>query len=344
MTKPTRIDDVAKRAGVSVTTVSRVISNSSHSVNRETAERIQEAIRELDFTPSRIARAMKNDRAGIVGALVSDNTDPYFATIVHGVHSVAQQYGAITIICNTLRDPQTLLNYIHILDQYNADGIVLAGSEMIDPDQVEKMHAAIESYRSRGGRVIALSETTLNLPRISVDNYRASHDMTSYLLSLGHRRIGFVRGPARVRSTLLCEHGFVDTISSASGNLDPSYLVDGDFTFESGLRAVEHFLSLPEPPTAIFAPNDITALGCVAGATQRGLHIPDDLSIAGMNDIQAALYSCPQLTTINFPMNEMGMQAVHAIYRTDDNAPASAVSTLLPHRLVVRGTTQPPRI
>jgi LacI family transcriptional regulator len=337
------IVDVAREAGVSIATVSRVINKSDHPVSETTALRVLKAAERLGYSPSALARALVRQHSGIIGVLVGDNADPYFATIVRGIHTAACQHGYLIIVCNTLRCAQMELDYVSLLTQYRADGILLVSGALTDPHHDEALTALVERYRKRGGHVVALTEHFLSVPRVSVDNRRAGYDMTAFLIGLGHRRIGHVRGPANLRTALLREEGFRDALLDAGLSLQSEYVVDGDFTFEGGRAAMNRLLDLPERPTAVFAANDMAAIGCVVAAQQRGLRVPQDVSVAGMDDIQPALFVNPPLTTASVPMTEMGAQAASLLFAllAGQEVPEA---TVMPHSLIVRGTTAPPLI
>jgi LacI family transcriptional regulator len=341
LTKRITTQDVAKLAGVSATTVSRVINQSDHPVNAETAGRVLDAIERLGYTPSALARALVTRRTGIIGALVGDNADPYFALIAHGIHSEARKLGLIAILCNTLRDPQLEIDFVATLDRYRADGIIFAGGSLTDPGHEENLSLAIARYRSNGGNVVTLSEHALGPPCICIDNRQATFDLTKYLITIGHKRIAYVKGPKNLATTYTREKGFIDALQESGLHTNENSIDNSDFTFEGGVRAINRLLNLSEPPTAVIAANDITALGCVVGAQQRGVDVPDKLSVAGMDNIEATLYINPDLTTIEIPMQEMGRLGVQLIQKLIQAKPHPDHITL-PHSLKVRGSTAAP--
>lgn len=341
MTKRITTQDVARLAGVSVTTVSRVINHSDHPVNAETASRVLGAVERLGYTPSALARALVTRRTGIIGALVGDNADPYFALIAHGIHSEARKFGLITILCNTLRDPQLEIDFVSTLDRYRVDGIIFAGGPLTDPGHDENLKLAVARYKSNGGNVVSLSEHILGPPCICIDNHQATFDLTAYLIATGHRRIAYVRGPENLATTYIREKGFMDALQESDLPAIENYIVDSDFTFEGGLKAINQLLDLPEPPSAVIAANDITALGCVVGAQQRGVRVPEELSVAGMDNIEATRYPNPALTTIEIPMQEIGRMGVQLIQDLIQGKPDPGQITLK-HSLKIRGSTAAP--
>jgi len=341
MAKQVSLESVAREAGVSLTTASRVLNNSSHPVNQETAGRVLRAAKRLGYSPSALARALVTRRSGIIGVLVGDNADPYFAMIVHGIHAAVQSHGSLVIVCNTLRNPQTELDYITLLDSYQADGILLVGGALIDDAYPERMQAACERYCSNGGKIITLSENTLAVPSVRVENWQASQDMTRYLISLGHHRIAHVLGPQNLRTTGLRLAGFRQALQEAGLACPENFLPSGVFTFEGGMAAMNYLLDQPLRPTAVFAANDLMAIGCVVAAQQRGVRVPEEISVAGMDNIQAAQYLTPRLTTMAIPMIEMGEQAAECLFAWIAGEPVPEHITV-PHSLVIGGTTAPP--
>jgi LacI family transcriptional regulator len=335
------LQNVAHAAGVSLTTASRVLNNSSHPVNPSTAGRVLSAAERLGYSPNALARALVTQRSGIIGVLVGDNADPYFARIVHGIHGIVQSRGSLVIVCNTLRNPRTVLNYIAMLDSYNADGILLVGGAHTEPEYSDQIQTACERYCQNGGHIVTLSEYPLPAPRVGIDNVKASHDMACYLIALGHEQIAYVRGPENLRTTGLREQGFRQAMLESGLSICPELVVTGDFSFESGVAAMNILLDLPERPTAVFAANDLTAIGCVVAALQRGLRVPQELSVAGMDNIESTQYLTPQLTTVEVPMLEMGRQAAACLFSMVEDEPFAEL-TVLPHNLVIRGTTAPP--
>lgn len=339
MSQRISLKDVAREAGVSVTTVSRIINRSEHPVDSETRKRVLQVVERLGYAPSALARALVTQRSGIIGTLVGDNADPYFATIVHGIHEAAQEFKAIVMIFNTLRDPELELEFLKVLDAYRSDGIIFAGGALTYNSYPNALDKKTKLYQAHGGCVIALTDHTLDVPIVTIDNYQIAYDATRYLIELGHRSIAYVGGPLNLLTSGQRELGFRRAMTEAGLSVDR--LVNGDFTFEGGVQAIAELLSCPERPTAILAATDLTALGCMVGAQKHGLQIPADISVIGIDDIKAAQYVTPALTTIQIPMQEMGKKAVKLIFSSlnGDDIPRR---TVLPHKLVIRGTTAPP--
>ncbi len=341
MTKIVSLKTVAHEAGVSIATASRVLGKSSHPVNSETAAKVLKVAERLGYSPNALARAIVTQHSGLIGVLVGDNSDPYFATITHGIHTVAHQHGSLVMVCNTLRDPQIELDYLAILDSYHAEGILLVGGVLTYPDHEEKMDAIIERYLKNGGYVVTLTDHRSCSATVTVDNYQASFDMAIFLTHMGHRRIGYVRGPANLSTSEKRERGFLDAMQAAAIPQRSISVVDGGFSVDIGMQAMHELMSQPRPPTAVFTANDLNAIGCLITALNLGLKVPEDVSIAGMDNIEPARYIIPPLTTVDIPMLELGKQAAARLFALIEGKPVPPI-TVLRHELVIRGSTAPP--
>jgi LacI family transcriptional regulator len=341
-----RLDDVARRAGVSLSTASRVVNDKGYPVAEATRQRVLEAVRELNYSPSVLARALVTKRTQIVGVIVGDVEDPYFAEIVRGVEDVARRSGYLVIVCNADRDPATELSYLRTLHDYRVDGVILAGGGVLDEAYRLPHVQAVAQLEDQGSVVVALAEVAAPVPRVTIDNRGAAAMMTRHVVGLGHRRIGVIAGPEQIttaRSRLqgildvLTEHGATDDLI-ASGDLA---IVNGDFTVEGGERAAEALYDRSPRLTAILTVNDQMAVGALTAAHRRGLNVPSDLTIVGFGDTIAARQAWPPLTTVSVPRHEMGAIAMCGLLRQLEGGPPVA-SSLLECTLVVRGSCGPP--
>jgi LacI family transcriptional regulator len=334
--------DVAKYAGVSVTTVSRVLNNSSHPVNSETRTRVLGAIEALNFVPNQLARALASDRTHLIGVIVGDGSDPYFANIVRGISGSAQENGYLTIICNTDRVPGNELDFLKLLRDYNADGIIFAGGALTDSRYRNELGEIVANLQERHVPMIALSNQYLNMPQVKIDDVQASKEMAEYLIGLGHRRIGFIAGPFALTTSILRLDGYKQALEQAGIVFDPTLVVEGDFTYEGGGRAADALMAQENPPSAIFGSNDREALGCLFRLAELGIKVPEQVSVAGFDDIETTLYVQPPLTTVHVPMYDIGVlgvkQFMRALAQTEIIEPIYHV----PHCLVIRASTAPP--
>src|SRR4051812_48083301 len=266
-----RLDDVARRAGVSLSTASRVINDNGYPVAEATRQRVLDAVRELSYSPSVLARALVTKRTQIVGVIVGDVEDPYFAEIVRGVEDVARQAGYLVIVCNADRDPTTELSYLRTLLDYRVDGVILAGGGVLDEAHRQPHIQAVARLEHQGTVVVALAEVAAPVPRVSIDNRGAAAAMTRYVVGLGHTRIGVIAGPEGITTAQSRLQGIRDVLGTpgqpselvAGGELT---LVNGGFTVEGGECAAEVLFTRAPAPTAIVAVNDQMAVGALTAA------------------------------------------------------------------------------
>lgn len=337
------IQDVAKLAGVSITTVSRVINNDPHRVNEKTRKRVLEAVEALNYVPNLLARALVSDKTRIIGVIVGDASDPYFATIVRGITDTAREHGYLTMMCNTNRVPEVELNYVRVLRDYSVDGIIFASGGLTEASHLEELDAIVSDLQANHVPVVALGNHLLKVPQIRCDDTQCSLDMTEYLIRLGHRRIGFIAGPDGLTTSVLRLDGYRSALEKYSITFETALIQEGDFTFESGQRAADHYIASDALPTAIYGANDREALGCLFQLKQHGIDVPGQVSVAGFDDIETAQYVYPSLTTIRIPMYEIGAMGMRQLLRTMNGDGSVEETFILQHSLVERASTMPYR-
>ena len=330
---PASLAEVARRAGVSIATASRALNGSTHPVSDEARQRITVAARELGYSPSALARALVTRRSRILGLIVGDIVDPYFAEITRGAEDVARRHGFLTIICNADRRPAAELAYLRLLRDYQAEGILFAGGGQLASAETEPMAKAIAAARDEGTEVVALAARTFDAPQVVVDNRAACYDITSYVLSLGHRRVAFVDGPVGFTTAADRRAGYEAAMTDAGGV--PGAIHTGNFDYESG-RAAAARMAAGGLPDAVVCSNDESAIGVVMTLRQAGVEVPGQVSVAGIDDIRAS--SFVDLTTVSVPMYELGALGARRILEAREARPSAR--TVLPHRLVVRGSTE----
>ena len=333
------IVEVAKRARVSIATVSRVLSASPHPVSEDTRARVIDAAQALAYSPSALAKAMVTGSTRIVGVIIGDATDPYFAAIVRGVEDVARECGYLVIVCNADRLPAIELNYLKILNGYRADGVVLAGGGLTDPAYLRSIGPALDAFRRRGAAVVSLGKHLFESLSVLVDNRQLTIDATEHLLSLGHRDIAYISGPDQITTSGLRLDGHRQAL--ARHGLEPrdDCLLLGDYSFEAGLSAATQIAALRRIPTAVLASNDLMAIGCLVGLKRAGYRVPQQISIMGIDDITAAQFVDPPLTTVSIPLYESGAIGMESLIRLRNGEARSGDEILLAHRVVVRQST-----
>ena len=315
-----------------MTTASRIASGSSYPVSSERRERVEKAILELDYTPNVLARALARHQSMAIGVLVGSITDPYFAEVTRGIEDQARRGGYLTILCNTDRNLTVERGYVEMLRHQHAAGIVLVGGAFSGHVQQLELAAAVGRAVAEGSTVIAIGDSGLTgIPSVCVDDQAMLFDLTEYVCSLGHRRIAFVAAPAGFTSGDHRLAGFQAAMRSQG--LDPSLVYVGGFDYGWGRRAAARMLK-DGLPDAVIAFNDESALGVLMALRDAGVRVPDDISIAGVDDTRDARFT--GLTSVTVPMYELGTTAARRITQPDGTF---EWRTVLAHRIAPRLTT-----
>jgi LacI family transcriptional regulator len=309
-------------------------------VSRATRARVLEAAKALDYSPNALAKAVATGRTGIVGVLVGDASDPYFAAIVRGVEDVARQHGQLVIVCNSDRDPAIELQYLRALNDYRVDGLIFAGGGLTDDGYVREIRKAINAFRARGAACVALASQLFPSYRVLIDNERVVRDAVRYLYALGHRHIAFLSGPPLLTTTGLRLAGYRAASIELGLADEPSYVLEGDYTFEGGIQAAGAIHGLRPRPTALLASNDMMAMGAIVGLRQLGYAIPDDVSVMGIDDIPTAIAVQPALTTVAIPLHELGATGMESLLRLRAGELIADEGVTLPHHIVVRDSVR----
>lgn len=333
--RATSLRDVAELAGVSDATVSRVLRN-SRNVGTGLRQRVLAAATRLNYQPNPHARALASSRDPSVGVVVQDVSDPYFSEIVRGALEAAEESGRMLLICNTYRDAQRELAYIRHFRAQRVDALLLAGGA--DGELGGQIAAEIDEFKRAGGRAALMGHYQAPGDAVMSNNVDGGKQMADHLISLGHRRVGVIAGPAGLTASRL--KGFRDQMRKLKVELNDDQVVESDFTRDGGRAAAGQLLDSVVGLTAIFALNDVMAIGALTAMRERKVRVPRDLSVSGFDDIPVAQDLQPPLTTVKVPMAEMGRRAVAvALDPHDDGAHVER----LPTHLVVRDSTAPAR-
>jgi LacI family transcriptional regulator len=325
------IKEVAVLAGVSSATVSHVI-NGTRYVSDAVRDQVLNAMKELDYRPNDLARSLRSGITHTLGLIIPDSSNPFFAELGHCIENAAFKAGYSVILCNTENDMRKELLYVDVLTKKLVDGMIfVAAGENADifKSLVDLDIPVVVMDRNYEG---------LDLELVSSDNHQGGVLATSHLISLGHTRIGCVSGPSKINPSSKRLDGYMEALKSKGLPVDPKYIVQGDFHPESGFDAGIKLLSLPERPTAIFACNDLMAMGVIKAAASMGLRVPEDLALVGYDDIELASYTNPPLSTIKQPKVEMGLTALQIILDRIGNRESGRQKIQLPVSIVVRSS------
>lgn len=343
------IYDVAARAGVSIKTVSRVM-NKEPNVRPSMRDRVLQAASELGYSPNLSARSLAGSRSFVIAVFVdaaltidhwrSERGADYLSRIQLGATLECREAGYHLLI--ELIDhegPQVRQEVAALLAALKPDGVILTPPSSDNAVVLELLDKAGTPYVRVGPeRAEGLG------PRVHMDDVAAAREMTEHLIQLGHKRIGFIVGEPRYGASQARREGYLEAMKAHGLSVAPSWVRQGDFTFQSGLDEAKALLALPDRPTAIFASNDDMALGCIAAIAESGLMTPGDVSVAGFDDSPSSRFSRPQLTTVRQPVAEMSSVAARLLIAQARNSePAERPEDiLLPFELIHRASTAPP--
>ncbi len=326
--------DVARRAGVSIATVSYVL-NGTRSVSPEVEARVREAVRALQYRPNRLARGLRRKRTHVIGLVVPDSANPFFAEIARGMEDLSFAHDHSVILCNSDGDPAKEQRYLGVLIEQQVDGIALVSAH------ATPAHLSMLRQRRIPFVVVDRDLPGLEADCVLADNFQGGYLATRHLLERGHRRIACIAGPSELTPSADRVRGYRRALEEAGIRPREVWVQRGDFRAESGYEAARFFLSLPAKvrPTAIFACNDLMAIGAMRAIGEAGLSIPDDIALVGFDDILLASYVIPPLTTVAQPTYEMGRIAGDLLLRRLGEPDRPPARLILPVRLVVRQST-----
>lgn len=324
--------DVAELAGVSVATVSRVI-NKNVPVDTETERKVLAAIKRLEYRPNLLARGLRNGSGSIIGLLIPELTHYTFTHIINYVENSAVHHGMNLIIGNTHNDPQREEAFIYNLIRREVDGIIF--SRVSDESRV----LSILKKSSVPFVVIDRAFDSEDTYRVVLNNYAAGLLAGSHLVSLGHKRIACITGPLNISLCRKRLKGFQEVLHHNGVELNKEYVFEGDLNFHSGVDAIRAWNNRLSDLTAIWAQNDLMAIGALQQLHKIGVNVPEDISVMGMDDIGLASMSTPALTTISQPLEKMCQAAVEMLLLQKDKVANIPLERVLQPSLVIREST-----
>jgi LacI family transcriptional regulator len=333
--KPT-IYDVARLAGVSTATVSRLL-NGTGQIAPKTRLAIEAAVNELGYQPNRIARSLATSSTETIALLLPEITNPFYGALVAGIEQRTLELGYTMLLCTTDDDPAREEMYLNLLRSKQVDG-ALADGLVLPPDRIAE-------FVADGFPIVCLDRDvdSTAVPLVQVDNKLGGRMATEHLLELGHRRIAHVAGTPGMRIVDERNEGYREALRTAGLDADPRLQAVGGFNEEGGYEACRSLFSRRPYPTAVFAANDLSAVGVLEAIAESGLHVPDDVSVVGFDDLRLAAYTSPPLTTIHQPAREIGARATSLLFDLTRGKKLRRVRHLLQPELVIRRSTAPPR-
>ncbi|WP_462056078.1 substrate-binding domain-containing protein [Vibrio cholerae] len=326
--------DIARLAGVSTSTVSHVI-NKSRFVSDEIVERVNNAAQQLNYAPSALARSLKMNRTKTIGMLVTTSTNPFFGEVVKGVERSCYHQGYNLILCNTEGDNQRMKASINTLLQKRVDGLLLMCStlegERLDVfDRYPDIPIVVMDW----GPILFASD------KIQDNSLQGGYMAAKHLIECGHKEIGCITGPLIRHQAQMRYEGYKRALAEAGIAINPDWIVESDFECEGGYQAFEKLYQRGKLPSALFVSNDMMAMGVIQAASQRGLRVPDDLSLIGYDDVHIAKFMTPALTTIHQPKYRLGKAAIDTLLYRLENPDTTAQVVQLEPTLVVRNSVR----
>ena len=328
------IVDVARTAGVSVATVSRVLNGKAH-VKEDFRRRVMDAVETLHYMPNQAARNLRRNESRAILILAPNVTNPYYTHIIAGIGEAAHEYGYSSFLCNTYEDRSREEDLLKRMELSQADGAILLatalGAKWLVP--YAQKHPIVQCSEF---------DPEMDILHVSIDNYQASRDVMAHLLGLGHKRIGLITSTNRYYSTALRTRAYRDALAEADLPAPDYYIREGaaDYTFTSGFDSARSLLSQEKRPTALFCISDMLALGSIASAREMGFRVPEDVTVVGFDDVEHTTMFHPYVTTVVQPCFDIGYRAMGLLQQMMCGQTPTQ-SLVLPHSLVVRESSAP---
>ncbi|MGM0830142.1 MAG: catabolite control protein A [Bacillota bacterium] len=328
------IYDVAREANVSMATVSRVV-NGNPNVKPATRKKVLEVIARLGYRPNAVARGLASKKTTTVGVIIPDISNIFYAELARGIEDIATMYKYNIILSNSDQNAEKELHLLNTMLGKQVDGILFLGGH-ISEEHVQ------EFERSPVPIVLAGAvEETSKVPSVNIDYKAASYDAVTELLEKGHKRIGFVSGPFHDTINMKFKlEGYREALAKAGVEYSDDLVVEGEYTYDSGLEAWQRFSELEDKPTAIFVGNDETALGVVHGAQDQNVSIPDEVEVISFDNTRLALMVRPQLTSVVQPLYDIGAVAMRLLTKYMNKEMVEESTVVLPHRIEHRNSTK----
>jgi DNA-binding LacI/PurR family transcriptional regulator len=336
--KPNRvtIKDLARELGISKSTVSRALRGHPN-VKKNTREAVLELAERWDYQPDQVALSLVHKRTFTIGVVVPNVSFPYFSHVLSGAQEVAAEAGYQVIVCQSLESYETEKKVIQTIVANRVDGLLLSISrETQDFEHIHSLH--------RKGVPVVLFDRVFGFstyPQVKMDNFEAAYRVTQHLIDQGYQRIAHIAGPQRL---LVCQQrlqGYLEALDEAGIPEDDSLIIEAGFRREQGHQGASQLLALDNPPDAILAVSDSCAIGAKSAIESKGLRIPHDIGLASFNNEPYAEFIQPPLTTVAFPMREMGIEAINLLFKQLD-APDEEIEPeeiVLPSQLIVRDSS-----
>jgi len=331
------IADVAKMAGVSKATVSRVMNGNYGYIKDDTREKVLDAISKLGYRPSSVARSLTSKRTQTAGILVSDVGNPFYANVIHGVENIAFGHSYNLFLCNINYDEERGMDIVRSLIDKGVDGIFVMSSSVSNEWIRELIKNNVPS-------VILDWQVTIDDPRVAeikVDYDAGIKQAVEHLIELGHQRFAHISGPLSLKTARDRKNAFEYHLAENGVDEDQIVIVEGDLKIEGGRKALPEILASPVKPTTIFAANDMMALGVLGASHRANIRIPEDISLVGLDDTWLAAQMDPPLTTVALPNHHIGELAMETLLKIMERSKddSEQIKEVVSTELIIRETT-----
>jgi LacI family transcriptional regulator, galactose operon repressor len=330
-----KLEDIAKETGFSISTVSRVLSNSNYPVSEPIREKVIRVAATMGYEPNIAARSLRTDRTDTIGIIVDDLLSPFTPPIVRGIQDFLNEHGFLSLIVNSDWNPDQEQAAIKTLLSRPVDGIIF----------VEYSHQTTSDALNQSNKPHVFVHRLFGSPiknSVVPDDYFGASLATKHLIGLGHHRIGYINGPENWHTCRARLRGYQDTLASHNLSFDASLIQPGDWEMESGYAAAKNFLEQDKPPTAIFAANDSMALGAIYAIQDAGLRIPEDIAVVGYDNRNFTTTVRPRITTVSMPVIEMGGVAAELLLKQIAEGRKEEEEIKVKGQLIIRETCGAP--
>ncbi|PLT31494.1 catabolite control protein A [Peribacillus deserti] len=327
------IYDVAREANVSMATVSRVV-NGNPNVKPATRKKVMEVIDRLGYRPNAVARGLASKKTTTVGVIIPDISSIFFAELARGIEDIATMYKYNIILSNSDQNTEKELHLLNTMLGKQVDGIVFMGSN-ITPEHIE------EFKKSPVPIVLAGTiEESGQIPSVNIDNEQAAYDAAKLFIDRGHKKIAFITGVHKEPTTEKKLDGYRKALEESGLTLNQDFLVDGDYTYDSGLEAFDKLMKNDDKPTALLVGGDEMALGVVHAAQDKGANVPDDFEVISFDNTRLTMMVRPRITTVVQPLYDIGAVSMRLLTKLMNKEEVTEQSVILPHRIEERDSTK----
>lgn len=310
---PVTLEDVARHAGVSLATASRALNGSERKVRQELAERVMASAAILNYTPNAQAQAVARGRTDVIGLIVHDIADPYFSSIAAGVIEAADEAGLLVTLASTGRSAEREVQHVANLHAQRARAVIIVGSRDAQTSRKGALGRELAAFESGGGRAVLVSQHRLDTDTIVMENQAGAQALATELAKRGYRRHAVLAGPSHLLTASDRVNGYRRGLTAAGLTVADDRVIEGDFTRDGGYRAAERLIDRLDGIDCIFAVNDVMAVGAMAALRDHGFSVPDDVALAGFDDIVTLRDVTPRLTTVRMSLTDIGAQALKLV-------------------------------